>query len=181
MRRFIGGGGAVVGVFLTCLLAGLAGCSAPGGSPAATATSAQPDAATIWRELARCVRDNGMPDLPDPQIDSNGQPHFPEGTPEPPERARRACQPIADRLPGTRRETRPPANISVQLRFARCMREHGLTDFPDPEADGTCRFAGTGAGRELYGPRADKQPTPLFSAAMQACSVEPGIRIEDSS
>jgi hypothetical protein len=33
------------------------------------------------------------------------------------------------------------------LRFAGCMREHGLTDFPDPKADGMFLLVGTNARR----------------------------------
>jgi hypothetical protein len=62
------------------LLAGLAGCSARGGSPAATGTAGPQDVAAIAREWVRCVRANGAQNLPDPQIDSDGRPHFPEGT-----------------------------------------------------------------------------------------------------
>jgi hypothetical protein len=39
------------------------------------------------------------------------------------------------------------------------MRDHGLTDFPDPKADGILRLAGTNAKREIYGPGATKQPS----------------------
>jgi len=167
---------AVVGV---ALLAGLAGCSARSGSTAATATTRPQDAAALVQEWVRCVRANGAPNLPDPQIDGNGQPHFPEGTPEPPDRALRACQPIVDRLPPAARgaETRPPADIPALVRFARCMREHGLTDFPDPKADGIFWLAGTNARREIYGTGATKQPpTPRASAALEACGFNGALR-----
>ncbi len=167
MRRFIGGRRAVVGVLL---LAGLAGCSAPAGSQAATTTTT-PDAVAIWREVVQCLRDNGMPNLPDPQIDADGQPHFPGGDPgDPPERAQRACMPIYNRLPASIREdggpeggeaSRPPADIPALLRFARCMREHGMPDWPDPKADGTFPVAGTALEREGKSPR--------FLTAARAC------------
>jgi len=167
MRRISGGRRAVVGMLL---LAVLAGCGAPAGSQAATTTTA-PDAVAIWREVIQCLRDNGMPNLPDPQIDRNGEPHFPGGDPgDPPERARRACEPIYNRLPpsargdgggGGREETRPPADIAALLRFARCMREHGMPDWPDPKADGTFPLVGTSLEREGKSPR--------FLTAARAC------------
>jgi hypothetical protein len=139
MGRLVGGRGAVlVGLGVVLLLAGLAGCSAPGGSQAATTTTTgQQDVVAVWRQLVACARANGMPNLPDPQIDSNGQAHFPSGTPDPPQSARRACQSIYDRLPASARgdTERPPADIQALLRFARCMREHGMADFPDPKAE----------------------------------------------
>jgi len=155
------GGRAAVGVGLIVVLL-LAGCSAAGGSGAATTTtSAQQDTAAVWRELVRCARANGMPNLPDPQIDSNGRANFPNGTPEPPASVRRACQSIYDRLPASARdeEERPPADMQALLRYARCMREHGVADFPDPDADGNFRA-----------PAGSTDPkTPSFQRAMQAC------------
>jgi hypothetical protein len=157
------GGRAAVGVGLVVLLlAGLAGCSAPGGAAGATTTtSAQQAAAAVWRELVRCARANGMPNLADPQIDSNGRASFPNGTPEPPASVRRACQSIYDRLPASARgdEERPPADMQALLRYAQCMREHGVADFPDPDAEGNFR-----APRGSTGPK-----TPSFQRALQAC------------
>jgi hypothetical protein len=176
MGRLVGSR-AAVGVGLGLLLAGLAGCTAAGGSPAATtATSGQQDAAAVWHELVRCARSHGMPNLPDPQIDSNGQAHFPSGIPKPPESVRRACQSIYDRLPASARSDsgRPPTDIQALLRFARCVREHGVADFPDPKADGTFPLAGTSAGRGK---------TPQLVRAMQACdrlNPDPNGRIYGS-
>src|SRR4029453_2299780 len=97
-------------------------------------TSGQQNAAAVWRELVACARANGMPTLRDPQIDSSGRANFPSGTPEPPASVRRAGQSIYDRLPASARgdQERPPADIQALLRYARCMREHGMADFPDP-------------------------------------------------
>jgi hypothetical protein len=164
MGKLSGGRAAAVGVGLgvVVLLVGLAGCSASGGSAGATTTtSGQQDAAAVWRELVACARANGMPNLPDPQIDSNGRASFPNGTPEPPASVRRACQSIYDRLPASARddEERPPADMQALLRFARCMREHGVADFPDPDAEGNFRAQAGATNPE----------TPKFKSAMQAC------------
>jgi hypothetical protein len=161
MRSVIGGR-AAVGVGLgVLLLAGLAGCSASGGSGATSTTSGQQNAAAVWRELVRCARANGMPNLPDPQLDSNGRANFPNGTPDPPARVRRACQAIYDRLPPSARgdEERPPVDMQALLRFARCMREHGVADFPDPDAEGN-----------FNAPAGATDPkSPRFKSALQAC------------
>jgi hypothetical protein len=163
MGKLSGGRAAVaVGLGVVLLLAGLAGCSASGGSGAAsTTTSGQQDAAAVWRELVRCARANGMPKLPDPQIDSNGRANFPNGTPEPPASVRRACQSIYDRLPASARDdaARPPADMQALLRYARCMREHGVADFPDPDAAGNFRAQAGSADPK----------SPSFQRAMQAC------------
>jgi hypothetical protein len=164
MGKWSGGGAAVavaVGV-VVLLVVGLAGCSTSGGSAGATTTtSGQQAAAAVWRELVACARANGMPNLPDPQIDSNGRAAFPNGTPEPPASVRRACQAIYDRLPASARgdEGRPPVDMQALLRFARCMREHGVADFPDPDAQGDFHAQ---AG-------ATNPKTPVFKGAMEAC------------
>jgi hypothetical protein len=166
MRSGIGGRaavgvGLVVGMMVVVLLAG---CSASGGAGAATTTtSGQQDVAAVWRELVRCARANGMPNLPDPQIDSNGRANFPNGTPDPPASVRRACQAIYDRLPPSARgdEERPPADMQALLRYAQCMREHGVADFPDPDAQGNFRAQ---PGSTKLNPK-----SPTFQRALQAC------------
>jgi hypothetical protein len=173
------GGRAAVGaglVGMVVLLAGLAGCSASGGAAGATTTtSGQQAAAAVWRELVRCARANGMPNLADPQIDSNGRASFPSGTPEPPASVRRACQSIYDRLPASARgdEERPPADMQALLRYARCMREQGVADFPDPDAEGNFSAPPGSSGP---GPN-----SPSFQRALQACrQLDPnkGARVQ---
>lgn len=143
---------AVLGTLLV-IAVGLAGCSAAGGaSQEATSTTTQPDRVAIWRQVIQCLRDNGMPNLPEPRFDRNGQPQFPGGDPgDPPPRAERACKPIYDRLPPAPSDAatseRAPADVPALLRFARCMRAHGVTDFPDPRPDGTFPVAGTSLAR----------------------------------
>jgi len=69
------------------------------------------------------------------------------------------------------------ADIPALVRFARCMRQHGLTDFPDPKADGIFRLAGTDARRQIYGTGTTKQPpTPRASAALEACGFNGALR-----
>jgi len=160
MGRLVGGR-AAVGVGLMVVL--LAGCTASGGSQAATTTtSGQQAAAAVLREFVRCARANGMPNLPDLKLDSNGQVSVPPGTPEPPQSVERACKSIWERLPASAsgEQERPPADIQALLRFARCMREHGVADFPDPKADGSFPLTGTSMGQGK---------TPRGLAAMRAC------------
>jgi hypothetical protein len=164
MRRFVGGRAAVgVGlVLVVVLLAGLAGCSTSGGSAGATTTTGgQQAAAAVLREFVRCARANGMPNLPDLRLDSNGQVSLPEGTPEPPKRVERACRSILERLPASASgaQGRPPADIQALVGYARCMREHGMADFPDPQADGRFPLPASLRGGK----------TPSFLRANQAC------------
>jgi hypothetical protein len=178
-RRSIGGvlggwsGRAAVGVGLLVVLL-LAGCSASGDSGAATTTTGgQQAAAAVLREFVRCARANGMPNLPDLRLDSNGQVSIPEGTPEPPKSVERACRSIWERLPASASgdQERPPADIQALLRYARCMREHGMADFPDPAADGRFPLPASLRGGK----------TPSFLRASQACrqlNPDPKGRLE---
>jgi hypothetical protein len=160
MHRSIAGAGALVAVLL--LVAGLAGCSAPGDRAAPTATTGRQDVVAVMHELVRCARANGMPNLPDPQIDANGQPHFPENTPDPPQSVLRACQSILDRLPAPPGEREAnPAAVPALVRFAKCIREHGFPGFPDPQPDGSFKVS------EL--PQGIKPGNPPFDEALRAC------------
>jgi hypothetical protein len=168
------GGRAAVGVAVVLVVVLLAGCSAAGGSGAATTTtSGQQAAAAVLREFVQCARANGMPNLPDLRLDGNGQVSVPEGTPDPPKSVERACRSIWERLPASAsgEQGRPPADIQALVGYARCMREHGIADFPDPQADG--RFplpASLRAGK-----------TPQFLRANQACrqlNPDPKGRLE---
>jgi hypothetical protein len=157
------GGRAAVGIGLIVILL-LAGCSASAGSGSATTTSSgQQAAAAVLREFVRCARANGMPNMPDLRLDSNGQVSVPEGTPDPPKSVERACRSIWERLPASAsgEQARPPADMQALLRFARCMREHGMADFPDPQADG--RFPLPPSMQQVHG------KTPQFLRANQAC------------
>ena len=107
----------------------LAGCGTPG--------QAQPETPSqIWHELVACARTHGDPGLPDPTIDDQGQAHFPPGTARPPAATLQACQSIYNRLPASVRGGGAP-DIHLAIQFAQCMRAHGLTDWPDPNPDGS--------------------------------------------
>lgn len=94
---------------------------------------------TVLRQWARCVRSHGMPGMPDPIINPvTNDPDFPQNAPRVPASAQQACQSIANRLPPQAQSSQPPTARSMQslLRFARCMRSHGVTGWPDPNALG---------------------------------------------
>jgi hypothetical protein len=108
------------------------------GTAAACAQASQAQSETpaqIWHELVTCARAHGDPSLPDPTIDSQGQAHFPPGMPMPSQATQQACQSIYNRLPASVRNTGAP-DIQMGIKFAQCMRQHGLTDWPDPNANG---------------------------------------------
>jgi len=140
---------AVAGLGLILGLAGCGGSSAP--SPRSGAVA-----------FSRCMRAHGVPSYPDPS--SGGQ--LPKRTPEQLrvsdsefQAARGACihlvpnggQPTAAQIQQYR---------SVMLRYARCIRAHGVPNMPDPDDRGHLDI-GPGTAVDVDGPR--------FQAAYQAC------------
>ena len=70
-----------------------------------------------------------------PIIDSLGRAKFPDGAQPPSQATQQACQSIYNRLPAVARGIAAP-NIQMEIKFAQCMRAHGLPDWPDPDASG---------------------------------------------
>jgi hypothetical protein len=101
---------------------GTAGSSGTGGNKNAT----DQDKAV---KFAQCIRANGVPDFPDP----NAKGQFVYGVSVSPAvwtKAVDACKDLQP--PGTLSAKRSPKQQSASLRFAQCIRENGVEDFPDP-------------------------------------------------
>jgi hypothetical protein len=129
---------------LTAAVAALAGCSAAGGAAATgTTASVRDQVVPVYRELTRCIREHGYPDFPDPVVRDDGTVELPESVKdklEHQEAARRACEPIIERLPASVRDGRKaatPEQVAQLRRLAQCMRQNGLPEWPDPRGDGT--------------------------------------------
>jgi hypothetical protein len=130
------------------LVLGLAGCgsgdgdrdgvaSVDGGK--ATSSSAAPDTSEKEAALAfsRCMRQNGVPDFPDPEFGDNGEPQL--GTPDGTDgRKLDAAQAKCKKyLPnGGVPEPPDPEKLAKLREYAQCMRDNGLPKFPDPSKDG---------------------------------------------
>ncbi len=88
------------------------------------------------RAYAQCMRDNGVPNFPDP--DPNGNPgagHESINRDDPKYKA--ANEKCRDLLPaGDKHDAVDPETIQNMVKFAQCMRDNGVPDFPDPDADG---------------------------------------------
>jgi hypothetical protein len=116
-----------------------------------------------------CMRKNGVPNFPDP--DSKGRIKITSGdsaggqkigvdvnSPQF-KRAAQACQKL---LPNNGRPTAAQQAKEQQalLKYAQCMRAHGVPKFPDPKAGGAL----------VLGKKAGVDPnTPQFKAAAQTC------------
>jgi hypothetical protein len=130
----------------------LAGC---GGS--ASGGGADPRAAAL--AFSQCMRDNGLANYPDPDANGRsgaGHEAFDPNDPKV-EAATEKCRSL---LPGGGEHSAPDANAIKQLvAYARCMRDNGVSDFPDPNADGSFpRSAEQGA-----------HDNPRFQAAAEKC------------
>jgi hypothetical protein len=80
-------------------------------------------------KFAECIRQHGVSDFPDP----NAKNDFEYGvsvTVEVWKKATTACKDLQP--PGSLSAKRTPKQQSAGLRFAQCIRENGVKDFPDP-------------------------------------------------
>jgi len=138
----------------------VAGCGG-GGSPSTTA--AAPVAGNGWVAFSSCMRSNGVSNYPDP-VGSGAPPKESVeqlGVSESRfQSAQRACRHL---LPGG---GAPPSQAQQQavralsLRYAQCVRSHGVPSFPDPGSDGRIPDPAS-VGID--------QGSPKFQAANRAC------------
>jgi hypothetical protein len=86
-------------------------------------------------KYSRCMREQGLSWYPDPQADGGLVVSEPEGTdPKKVEAAETACKKY---FPGGGTSGKAPAeDIAKVQQAAKCMREHGVTNYPDPDANG---------------------------------------------
>ena len=101
-------------------------------APASTSTSGGTTKLTAQAKAVKfseCVRAHGVSDFPDP--DAKGE--FNYGVSVPPavfSKAVNACKALEP--PGALSSKRTPKEQSSSLKFAACIRAHGVKDFPDP-------------------------------------------------
>jgi hypothetical protein len=132
-----------------------AGQSSPG--PSSPATPGQASAL----DFAKCMRSHGVPNFPDP--DSNGgfsgtsQQGGGSGGFDPNSPAFQSAQQTCRKLLPGGGQQQQGNQSDTALRFARCMRSHGITKFPDP----------VGGGIKLP-PDVDAS-SPQFRTAQKAC------------
>jgi hypothetical protein len=105
---------------------------------------------------AQCIRDNGVPDFPDP--DANGQLRGPAHEKQNDPKFRAAQEKCRNLARGGEHQRSDPATVEQMRKFSQCMRDNGLPDFPDPDPDG--RLRGTGH---------EQQDNPTYRAAMETC------------
>ena len=100
--------------------------------------------AALWHDVAQCLRNHGYA-LPDPTVSATGVPTW-SGGDSGAARFKNAMRAVGFRFCGSQIEALPsqainppptPAELHNLVLFAQCMRSHGISDWPDPHADGT--------------------------------------------
>lgn len=137
------------------------------------ATGSSVDAEDALAEFAECMRENGIEDFPDPQVDENGAIVIggPGGGGSGPpddadleeiQQAMQACQDLLPQGlgPGEISEEDQAALQDAFLEYAQCMRDNGI-DMPDPDFSEGGAFAIGGEGFDLDDPE--------FQAADEVC------------
>jgi hypothetical protein len=136
--------GSVPVIALSLLAAGCGGGHAPRvanvtTTNAATTTTSQ----NGLLAFSQCMRSNGVPSFPDPAQYSGGNVkltiHQSPGSGSP--RFHAAMNACGHLLPTTGQDTpesaaQTAARLADALSFARCMRSHGVSQFPDPTSQG---------------------------------------------
>jgi hypothetical protein len=151
-------------VLLAVVLAACGGSSGEGAEVASatdgdkvTSTTKKTDPRQAHLDFARCMREHGV-DMPDPTFDDDGnvQLEVREGGGEVEQAgevdgtfrdAEKACRHHLAGVMGDGPDGKPDAEMQDKaLRFARCMRENGVTNFPDPDfsENGMVRIGGDG-------------------------------------
>ena len=135
------------------------GVATAGGTPTSNASGNNSDAGTDdgdiaekMRKFASCMREHGI-DMPDPEVDSDGRTRVQIGeeggaAPADKEKVEAAQKECQQYLPnGGEPPKMDPADVEKMRQFAKCMRENGIPDFPDPQPDGGMRIEfGQGTG-----------------------------------
>src|SRR5690348_13054392 len=121
---------------------GLAGCAQSPGSPGgavgvssgsapASAASANPQDMAL--RFAQCMRDHGVP-MDDPDANGQGMRVGGPGVDQQKiQAAQEACRQFAPFGAGSGQQPDPALRERV-LKFAQCMRDNGVPNFPDPQA-----------------------------------------------
>lgn len=113
---------------------------ATAGKGTASTTTASPtplNDAEMAKRFGDCIRANGIPNFQDPKISTNGgmQLLMPDGVAK--DKADAAMAKCRQYLPnGGVPPKADPQRVEQARKFAQCMRDHGLPNFPDPGADG---------------------------------------------
>jgi hypothetical protein len=165
--------------------AGVASLTGSGGKATTTTTVSKASAQKLWNEWAACMRQHGV-QMADPVLNNDGLPSgginlSSNGGPKAAAvQASEACQPqmnAAVKASGKSPGSTSPADQAKAQKFSKCMRAHGVPDFPDPQTSangGAIKIQGSSGGGSA--PPGDlNADSPAFQKAQKACrSLLPG-------
>jgi hypothetical protein len=185
--------GVVVLASVSLVLAGCGGSSSPGvaqlspekdsGGTSSEGSGSSPESpASLQRAAvayAKCMRSNGVPNFPDPNVGGGFLFHARAGIINSP--SFKAAQAKCDKLlpPGPGSGPPPSAQTLAHfLKVAQCMRKNGVYDFPDPRTSVPSNPFGSGGagvisdieGVILVFPSTIDQRSPAFTRAATACA-----------
>ncbi|MBM2618671.1 hypothetical protein JIG36_24235 [Actinoplanes sp. LDG1-06] len=108
-------------------------------TPSASSSSATTRDEDMPLKYAQCMRANGMTWFPDPDPSGRVTIRTPKGMdPKKFEEANKACREFAPNGGDTAQAN--PEMIEQARKMAKCMRENGVPDFPDPQANGSIQL-----------------------------------------
>ncbi len=132
-------------------------------SPASPNTASPSSFTTAAFQYSSCMRNHGMPSFPDPTMtDHNGQqvayltatiPTHPSPAFKSAQNACRAILPTPSNISPTQLARQHSAREQHILAFAKCLRNHGTSNFPDPTSQGELTLETVNAaGVDLHAP-----------------------------
>jgi hypothetical protein len=160
--------------------------AAAAGGAASSRATAQSASGSGPLAFAKCMRANGVPNFPDPNAGGGGGARFPIPTGSNPaapafKAAQARCQrliggPVGGPLsPGA--TTHPSAQtLAKLLKIARCMRQNGVPQFPDPRTSVPSNATGYQEvtdfdGAILLFPSTINLQAPAYKQALTACGA----------
>ncbi|MDQ1721457.1 MAG: hypothetical protein QOI26_1191 [Pseudonocardiales bacterium] len=162
-------------VFCLLLAVSMAGCGgsdgndgvATAGSPWSKATTSAGTSNLSDQDqalkFAQCMRDNGVPNFPDPKFSGDGGMSIDVPAGSDPQKVDAAMQKCKEYLPNGGQPQKADPQVAEQNRkFAKCMRDNGVPNFPDPGADGGIQINGNDPAMNPIDPK--------FAAAQKACA-----------
>jgi hypothetical protein len=128
-------------------------------------------------DYAKCMRENGVPDYPDPEEGDGGRVVIGPGDSANDPKTRSAMEACRDKMPQGVARDRSGGKVDAAkvTAWATCIRENGVAKFPDPEVEGSQIKINLGAlGMKPDDPRLQKA-----SAACQDKSPGGSLIFED--
>ena len=146
------------------------GCAAPdtgdevataGGAPTPSSSAAAKTDQDAPLKFSQCMREQGLTWFPDPNPGGQMTIKIPKGTDKAKvDAATEACKQWAP--DAGRPEKADPEMLEQARKLSQCMRDNGVTNFPDPDPNGNMHIDGAKVG---MGPG-----DPTFDKADKACS-----------